>query len=160
MEPEDEIKQEAQHRKRGQIREQVRAHFTGCIENFFISEISRPELLNRLGNNIVPFNFIDTEDVQTDIIKSHLKRIKTVIDDLYKPQGYKIEFNESSLSSYIIKKYNEQISYFGGRGITNAIDNELMHPLTIEILRGISAHAEKIVFRVGVKDGNVVVEYT
>lgn len=139
-------------------RKRIKEHFISCVENFFINEISRPELLNRLGNNIVPFNYIDSEDVQIEIIKSHLKRIKAKIEDMFKSNGYHVAFNDYSIADYLIKKYKVEINYFGGRGITNAIELELMHPLTIEILRAISMHANNIVFHIDVKNGDVVVE--
>ena len=36
----------------------TREHFLRAVEEFFMLEISRPELLNRIGSNIVPFNYI------------------------------------------------------------------------------------------------------
>lgn len=153
---EDRMEQEDQNKKKERIKE----HFISCIENFFINEISRPELLNRLGNNIVPFNYIDSEEVQIDIIKSHLKRIKTEIESVYQSKGYRVNFNDSSIADYLIKKYGAQINYFGGRGITNAIEQEIMSLLAIEFLRAVSKDDSNIVFYVDVKNGKIVVENT
>lgn len=138
-------------------RQEIKKHFIRCNEQFFISEISRPELLNRIGNNIIPFNYIDSADVQTEIIKSHLKRIKAEFEDRYKSIGHKIEF-DVSLVNYLIEKYSKQISHFGGRGITNAIENEIITLLAIETLRVESKQAKNRVFKVGVENCEVKVE--
>jgi ATP-dependent Clp protease ATP-binding subunit ClpA len=64
-------------------KEAVRAHFTRAVERFFAFEISRPELLNRIGNNIVPFNYIHTLEIQRDIVNSHLRRIADTRERLF-----------------------------------------------------------------------------
>src|SRR5262249_14831963 len=56
-------------------RQKIAEHFVSPREQFCLTEISRPEFLNRIGNNIVPFRHIDDHDVQKGIIESHLKRI-------------------------------------------------------------------------------------
>ncbi|MFQ6056507.1 MAG: AAA family ATPase, partial [Methanosarcinales archaeon] len=115
-------------------RERIRKHFISVVENFFRFEISRPELLNRIGNNIIPFNYIDSKAIQKKIIYSHFKRIKAEFEDKYHSSEYKLEFREKAVD-FLVKKYGERIANFGGRGITNAINDEIMLPLSKAILR-------------------------
>lgn len=113
---------------------QIREHFTRSVEHFFTFEISRPELLNRIGNNIVPFNYIHTDEVQIQIVESHLQRIKEEFEDRYRSMGHQLEF-DSSVPRWLVQKYGKQMTMFGGRGITNAIENEVMMPLAKALLR-------------------------
>ena len=112
----------------------VREHFVQCVEHFFMYEISRPELLNRIGHNIVPFNYIHSEDVQREIVSSHLQRIKQDFEEQYKKRGYSLEW-QSDVVDWLVKKHSERIALFGGRGITNAIEQEIVVPLSIAVLQ-------------------------
>ena len=40
----------------------TRQHFLDKVREHFVSQARRPELLNRIGDNIVPFNFITGTD--------------------------------------------------------------------------------------------------
>ncbi|MCS7279057.1 MAG: AAA family ATPase [Thermodesulfobacteriaceae bacterium] len=115
-------------------KQKIREHFIRAVEQFFIFEISRPELLNRIGNNIVPFNYIHTPEVQIQIVETHLKRIKEEFEDKYRTACYKVNFEES-VAKWLVEKYGEQITMYGGRGITNAIESEIMIPLAKAVLR-------------------------
>ena len=112
----------------------VREHFVQCVEHFFMYEISRPELLNRIGHNIVPFNYIHSEDVQREIVSSHLQRIIQDFEEQYKKRGYSLEW-QSDVVDWLVKKHSERIALFGGRGITNAIEQEIVVPLSIAVLQ-------------------------
>ncbi|MBM3239022.1 AAA family ATPase [Candidatus Poribacteria bacterium] len=129
----------------------IREHFTRAVEQFFMFEISRPELLNRIGNNIVPFNYIHTPEVQKDIIISHLRRIKDDFEDKYRSAGHQLFFDDS-IADWLVGKHGERISMFGGKGITNAIEDEVMMPIARAILR--AEHNEQQRVRFSVKASN------
>lgn len=135
----------------------LREHFKKTVEHFFMHEISRPELLNRIGNCIVPFNFIHTAETQTQIVRSHLKRIREEFEDRYRSAGHKLEF-DPAVPTWLVEKYSAQMAMFGGRGITNSIEAEIMRPLAKAVLRAenrglsgvrftVSTQADKIVVR-------------
>jgi len=111
----------------------VRRHFVQAVERFFESEISRPELLNRIGNNIVPFNFIHAPEVQKEIVGSHLKRIKEDVEELYRTSGHSIDF-EDSVADWMVERYGERISLFGGRAIGDIIEGQALTPLARAML--------------------------
>jgi ATP-dependent Clp protease ATP-binding subunit ClpA len=125
----------------------LREHFTRAVEQFFMFEISRPELLNRIGNNIVPFNYIHTPDVQEEIVRSHLKRIQDDFEDRYRSSGHRLVFEES-VARWMVEQHGEHITMFGGRGITNAIEADLLMPLAQSVLRAEHFARQGVKFRV------------
>jgi ATP-dependent Clp protease ATP-binding subunit ClpA len=138
-------------------KQRIREHFTGTVERFFTYEISRPELLNRIGNNIIPFNYIQTDEVQIQIVRSHLQRIREEIEDRYRAVGYRIEF-EDNVAEWLVHRHREKMSLFGGRGITNAIEDEVMKPLARAILRAEYHSRQRLCLRVRVGKEQIVVE--
>lgn len=137
--------------------ERIHQHFAKAVRDFFMLEISRPELLNRIGDNIIPFNYIDSSEMQKKIIRSHLGRINSDFEDKFRRSGYRLEFEESVID-YLAEKYGERISSFGGRAITNAIEDELMKPLSMRLLKAEYDGAQNIPFRVDIEDGRIVVQ--
>lgn len=137
-----------------QKKQRVREHFARAVERFFTFEISRPELLNRIGNNIVPFNYIQTPEVQTQIVRSHLQRIREEVEDRYRAAGYRVEF-EDSVAEWLVQRHGEKMTLFGGRGVTNAIEDEVMKPLARAILRAEYQNRQRLCFRVRIMNGQV-----
>jgi ATP-dependent Clp protease ATP-binding subunit ClpA len=113
--------------------QRLREHFRRAVENFFLYEIARPELLNRIGNNIIPFNYIHGVQVQQNIIRSHLQRIAGEFADKYRRQNYRVQVSDGVVD-LLVARYGARISRFGGRGITNAINDEVMLPLARAVL--------------------------
>lgn len=138
-------------------RKRVQQHFTKAVEDFFMFEISRPELLNRIGNNIVPFNYIDTAERQKEIIRSHLDRIKEEFADRFKTRGYQVEFSDSAVE-YLVQQYGKNIGTFGGRAITNAIEDDLMKTVSIPILRAEYNNMQNITFKMKAENNKIFVE--
>jgi ATP-dependent Clp protease ATP-binding subunit ClpA len=128
-------------------KQRVREHFTKSVERFFMFEISRPELLNRIGDNIVPFNYIHTPEVQQTIVSSHFKRITSDFEDRYRAARHHLVF-DASVSAWIVAKYGERIAMFGGRGITHAIHSEVITLLASGVLRAEHQQRLGVTFRV------------
>lgn len=137
----------------------VREHFKEAVERFFMTEISRPELLNRIGSNIVPFNYIHTQEIQVEIAKSHLRRISEEFADRHRAAGYQLEFDSTPVSEWLVQKYGSRIGKFGGRGITNAIEDETMIPLAWAVLQAEHYKRQDIKFRIRLSpDGKILAE--
>ena len=113
---------------------QIRQHFASAVQRFFAVELSRPELLNRIGNRIVPFNPIDASDVQRAIVSSHLSRIQEEIADRYRRQRVTVDFEESVMD-WLVRTQGSRIAQFGGRGIANALEDEILTPLARKLLQ-------------------------
>jgi hypothetical protein len=131
-----------------QRRQSIREHFTRAVQSFFLHEISRPELLNRIGSNILPFNYIQDTEVQRAIIQSHLERIRRHFADQHRADGHRIEW-DASVADWLIGKYGQRMSQFGARGITDAID-EMLVPLAYAVLEAEYGALQNVVFRVGI----------
>jgi len=128
-------------------KQRIREHFTQTVEQFFMFEISRPELLNRIGNNIVPFNCIHTPEVQKEIFRSLLKRIEAEFEDRWRSAGHRVSF-DASVAEWLVDKHGERIAKFGARGIANTIDAELLTPLAQAVLRSEHYARQGVRFRV------------
>lgn len=98
----------------------VREHFTGKVREFFMYEISRRELLNRIGSHIIAFNYLNKADSQVNIIENKLKDISENFRDKFAGRGYRLHFSPE-LTDYFLEGYGDSISEFGGRGLVNAL---------------------------------------
>lgn len=104
---------------------EVKKLFVEKVQDHFITKLGRPELLNRIGNNIVAFNFIDDPKVFTDIAKLKFKTIEEVVTERY---GAKIVFEqEDDIFMAIGKKAGKQN---GGRGLLNVMESLIINPLS------------------------------
>ncbi|MCS7305549.1 MAG: AAA family ATPase [Thermoguttaceae bacterium] len=117
-----------------QIAQQIREHFVRSVVQFFVYEISRPELLNRIGNNIVPFNYIHTHDAQRLIVGSHLRRIQRDFEDRFRAEGFRLQISPE-LADWFVERFGREMAQYGGRGITNALDKELVPLLARAVLQ-------------------------
>ena len=104
---------------------EVKKQFVEKVQKHFIEELGRPELLNRIGDNIVAFNFIDDPTVFTKIAKLKFKTIEDFVEERY---GARIAFeNEDEIFVSIGKKAGKQN---GGRGLLNVMETVIINPLS------------------------------
>lgn len=104
----------------------VHDHFVKCVKNFFRYEISRPELLNRIGNNIIPFNYLDQEDVLAVTVEFYLNGLVERFNEEYKALNLNLSIELPKVSKFIVKEYGNDIREFGGRAVLNTIDDILL----------------------------------
>ena len=103
--------------------ENIRAKVRSEIARHFQLEIARPEILNRIGENVIVFDFIRPE-VAREIL--HLM-VARVVDDLRTEQGLRLVISESAeqqLASLCLAELTN-----GGRGIRNQVEVHLINPL-------------------------------
>ena len=104
---------------------EVKKQFVEKVQKHFIENLGRPELLNRIGDNIVAFNFIDDPTVFTKIAKLKFNTIENFVEERY---GAKIAFdNEDEIFASIGKKAGKQN---GGRGLLNVMETVIINPLS------------------------------
>jgi energy-coupling factor transporter ATP-binding protein EcfA2 len=103
--------------------ERVEARVKGAIVDYFKYRLSRPELLNRIGDNIVVFNFI-TAPVAERIFAGMLENVARRVQEEHKLQ---LEFTPSALEQ--LKAWCISDLSNGGRGIGNQIEACLINPL-------------------------------
>jgi ATP-dependent Clp protease ATP-binding subunit ClpB len=97
------------------VRERIQTHFR--------EELGRPELLNRLGDNIVVFRFI-TPEVANGIFSLCLDRIAARVESA---QGVELEIADGARET--LRAHATGNLSMGGRGILNALESALVNPL-------------------------------
>ncbi|PQL16138.1 ATP-dependent Clp protease ATP-binding subunit [Veillonella sp. S13053-19] len=104
---------------------EVKKQFVEKVKNHFIEVLGRPELLNRIGDNIVPFNFIDDPKVFIEIAKIKFKTIEDFVKERY---GATIILdNEDKIFHSIALKAGKQN---GGRGLLNVMEADIIDRLS------------------------------
>jgi ATP-dependent Clp protease ATP-binding subunit ClpB len=103
--------------------ETVEKRVKGAIADHFKFRLGRPELLNRIGDNVVVFNFIGP-DIAKQIVKGMLKNVVSRVQQEHKA----VLRIEPTVEDKIIKLCTADLSN-GGRGIGNKIESVLINPL-------------------------------
>lgn len=103
----------------------VRKEFLEKVRDHFMRVAKRPELLNRIGDNIVPFNFIYGDDFLISIAKSKLQPLRERLKEKYRIQNLEFIDEDRALLS-IARCVDKQM---GGRGVLNEIVKRIIDPL-------------------------------
>lgn len=104
--------------------EQVRDKFIDEVRKHFVNELKRPELLNRIGDNIVPFNFINNGDIFVEIAKAKVQPMKDFMKERYNAI---LKFaNEDDIFQAIANSCDPKN---GGRGLLNIIESQIVNKL-------------------------------
>lgn len=97
---------------------------TGLREHF-IHRLGRPETLNRLGDNIVVFDYIRPQTVPGILNKQIAAVMKAVRENLQMD----LHLAEGSQAWEVLYQHAWENLSFGGRGIGNAVEKYLINPL-------------------------------
>lgn len=95
-----------------------------AIEDYFKTQLGRPEILNRIGENIVVFDFI-RPDVAKLILDSQVNKI---ITNLSAEKHIELSISEQAIGTLTEQALNNLQN--GGRGIGNVVENLLINPLS------------------------------
>ena len=94
------------------------------IEDYFHLELGRPEILNRIGNNFVIFNYLNKETAERILDYQKEKIFKRIAQE----KNITILMNDNACLNLFNKAYENQ--EYGGRGIGNAVEHYLINPLS------------------------------
>ena len=94
-----------------------------AVEEHFRVELKRPELLNRIGQNVVVFDFL-TPTGMSAIFDAILKRAMYTIET---EQNVSITFDPPAMTA--LKQLCTQDFFDGGRGVANRIETHFINPL-------------------------------
>lgn len=100
------------------VRDHVRGHFTQVV--------GRPELLNRIGDNVVVFDFIRA-GVGREILKLMVRNVARVFE---KESGGKLTLSTAAWAALEGHCLTEESLMMGGRGIGNLLETALIDPLS------------------------------
>ena len=103
----------------------VRKQFLSKVEDHFVIIAKRPELLNRIGDNIVPFNFIIGDEFLVAIAKTKLQPLRERLKEKYRITD--IIFDDEAKAMHALAKTVDQ--RMGGRGVLNEIVKRIIDPL-------------------------------
>jgi len=101
-----------------------------ALKNFFTNELERPELLNRLGENIVVFDFIRNEAAEK-IFDGMVDNIAQRIEEKY----HGVLKIEDEARKTLFAWTTENVWQMGGRGIGNLLESRLTTPLSDAITK-------------------------
>ena len=103
---------------------EVQAKVRSAIEDYFKLELGRPEILNRIGENIVVFDYIRKEAADL-ILRSQVNKI---ISKLREQKNIEI-----TIEDFAYKGLEEAATFDlsnGGRGIGNQVESLVINPLS------------------------------
>lgn len=95
-----------------------------AIEDYFKLQLGRPEILNRIGENIVVFDYI-RPDVAKRILSSQVNKI---IKNLSVEKHITLTITDEAMAVLTEQSLNNLAN--GGRGIGNVVENLLINPLS------------------------------
>ncbi len=121
---EDAQGQRVQSVRPGDPYETVEFKVREAIGNYFKFKLSRPELLNRIGDNIVVFNFI-TPDVAERIFDGMLRNVARRLHEELKVQLAM----PAEVRKALLERCTRDLDN-GGRGIGNQLESVFINPLS------------------------------
>jgi ATP-dependent Clp protease ATP-binding subunit ClpA len=126
-----------------------------AIEDYFKLEIGRPEILNRIGENIVVFDFIRPE-VAKEILSAQVDRI---VASLAADKHIDLRITDQACEA-LYKKCLSNLDN-GGRGIGNVIEDALLNPLSRYLFdNGVFENASVTIEKINMEELPVSVECT
>ena len=99
--------------------------FIAEVKKHFVETLGRPELLNRIGDNIVAFNFIDDPTVFTQIARIKFQTVKDFVRERYHAE---LVFQDEEKAFLAIA--NKAGIANGGRGLLNIMESVIINPLS------------------------------
>lgn len=105
--------------------ETVKKKVLDGVRTYFNEELGRPEILNRIGNNILVFDFI-RENVLGNILH---KQIDNIQEQLLQEQKIRVRFDQTAANKIYIYAKAHLSSGQGGRGIGNVVEEKVLNPL-------------------------------
>jgi ATP-dependent Clp protease ATP-binding subunit ClpA len=121
---EDEHGRRVQNVAPGDPQHVVEARVRGAIQDYFKYRLSRPELLNRIGDNIVVFGFI-TPEVAMQIFDGMLGNVVNRVRDEHKVTLEIAPEVRTRLAEWCTRDLSN-----GGRGIGNRLESLFVNPLS------------------------------
>lgn len=101
------------------------------IRRHFVDKLNRPELLNRLGDNIVVFGFID-RPTAVQIFDLQLGRVLAQVRRLH---AIDVRLSAAARDCLLQEATSEAVLAYGGRGIGSFIEAALVNPLARELFQ-------------------------
>ncbi len=116
---------------------EVEQRLRQAVEDHFKLELGRPEILNRIGENIVIFDFIRKEAGQA-ILRSQVNKIVRRLEEL---KGIRVTITDEAYQQLAAAALSDLSN--GGRGVGNQVEALLINPLSRWLFdHGVTGNAE------------------
>jgi ATP-dependent Clp protease ATP-binding subunit ClpA len=104
---------------------EMSAKIEAAIRQYFILELGRPELLNRIGDNIVVFDYIDaaTGELILELM------VRNVIDRVRQEHQIDLRIGDQAMQRLKAACLSTETLQLGGRGIGSILETSLVNPL-------------------------------
>jgi ATP-dependent Clp protease ATP-binding subunit ClpB len=104
---------------------EMSAKIEAAIRQYFILELGRPELLNRIGDNIVVFDYIDaaTGELILELM------VRNVIDRVRQEHQIDLRIGDQAMQRLKAACLSSETLQLGGRGIGSILETSLVNPL-------------------------------
>lgn len=105
-------------------------HFRKEVKNYFVNNLGRPEILNRIGeDNILVFNFLTDDMAKNQIIDQQIKTLEQYLRKehmvgLYCTNGFK----------RLLRVHPHGFERNGARGVRNLLKRLVLNPLASQLL--------------------------
>ena len=114
---------------------------TTGIQDYF-QEKGKPEVLNRIGRNLIVFNYIQPQAAH-EILSAQLSKIFRTIQET---KGITVRFESNEVMDSLHKKVVENLDE-GGRGVGNVVEEFLITPLSTYMFDNKVQSGEKIIIQ-------------
>jgi ATP-dependent Clp protease ATP-binding subunit ClpA len=104
---------------------ELAAGIEAAIRQYFVLELGRPELLNRIGDNIVVFDYIDADTGQRILELM----VRNVIGRVRQEHQIDLRISEKAMQHLKAACLSRDALQLGGRGIGSILETELVNPL-------------------------------
>lgn len=121
--------------------EEIRERLIEAIQEHFKFRLGRPEILNRIGENIIVFDFIRPEDAG-GILQKMLRNLRLKLEDERKIQLFIEPAVEKKIFDEIVKDLS-----MGGRGIGNKLEKLFVNPLSDLLFQLFPSEGAKVYIR-------------
>lgn len=110
--------------ERGRPYPEVESTIRAAVSEHFTKEIGRPELLNRIGDNIVVFDFISPDtaaELVPMFVRNVTERVRTML-------GSRVTVTDA-VTEHLVASARARLD-FGGRGVGTVVETMLVNPLS------------------------------
>ena len=106
---------------------EVEATVRRAIEYAIRYQLGRPEILNRIGDNIVVFNFID-KNAAVEIVDAMLENVRARVR-----QEHSVTLSIPDDVVKLLRDHCTEKLDFGGRGVGNRLETAFINPLAVAL---------------------------
>lgn len=132
----------------------IRKELLAAIKDYFKYSIQRPELLNRIGDNFIVFDFIRERAVEEIL---NLK-LKSIVENLEHEKGVKMDIC-NRFKEYLLNRAKQDLSN-GGRGISNMVETCLVNPLAQVLIKEHWRAGNSLIIEDGPSNGDETFRYS